>query len=100
MYNSKNRNMLKKLNIYVFLVMNPRMSAEVGGDLLLTKITRPHKAVSVGFGSTMFQEIDKGSLIICDNILLETLRYTRTRAAEAAELSTTDPRPPCSPVWS
>ena len=62
--------------------MDPRLIAELGGDLLLTKITRPHKAVSVGFGSTLFQDIDKGSLLICDNVLLNTLRYTVTRAVE------------------
>ena len=62
--------------------MDPRMIAEVGGDLLLTRITRPHKAVAVGFGLTMFQEIDEGSLIVCDNVFLETLQYTVTRAVE------------------
>ena len=59
-----------KIKYIRFLVMYPRMIPEVGGDLLLTRITRPHKAVAVGFGPTMFQEIDKGSLIICDNVLL------------------------------
>ena len=62
--------------------MDPRMISEVGGDLLLTRITRPHKAVAVGFGPTMFKEIDKGSLIVVDNVLLETLRYTEARAVE------------------
>ena len=49
------------------------MFSEAGGDLLLTKITRPHKAVAVGFGPDMFQQIDEGSLIVVDNVLLETL---------------------------
>ena len=58
------------------------MISEVGRDLLLTRITRPHKAVAVGFGPNMFKEIDEGSLIVVDNVLLETLRYTVARAVE------------------
>ena len=58
------------------------MISEVGGDLLLTRITRPHKAVAVGFSPNMFKEIDEGSLIVVDNVLLETLRYTVARAVE------------------
>ena len=58
--------------------MDPRMFSEGGGDLLLTKITRPHKAVAVGFGPDMFKLIDEGSRIVVDNVLLETLRYTGT----------------------
>ena len=76
--------MLKEIFlIYMFfLVMDPRMIAELGGDLLFTKITRPHKAMSIGFGPTLFWDIDKGFLIICDNVLLEVLQYTVTRAVE------------------
>ena len=64
--------------------MDPRMFSEAGGDLhlLLTKITRPHKTVAVGFGPDMFKQIDEGSLIVADNVLLETLRYTVARAVE------------------
>ena len=62
--------------------MDPRMIAELGGDLHLTKITRPHKAMSVTFGPMMFRDIDKGSLIVCDNVILEALQYTVTRAVE------------------
>ena len=36
----------------------------------------------VNFGPSLFKTIDKGSLIICDNILLETLQHTVTRAVE------------------
>ena len=72
-----------KINYICFLVMDPKMiGREVVGDLLLTRITRHHKAVAVGFSPTMFQEVDKGSLIVCNNVLLETLRYTVTRAVE------------------
>ena len=62
--------------------MDPRMIGEIGGDLLFTKITRPHKALMVNFGPSLFKTIDKGSLIICDNILLKTLQHTVTRAVE------------------
>ena len=62
--------------------MDPRMISEVPGDLLLTRITRPHKAVAVSFGPNMFKEINEGSLIVVDNVLLETLRYTVARAVE------------------
>ena len=62
--------------------MDPLMIGEIGGDLLLMKVTRPHKAMTVSFGPTLFQDINKGSLIICDNVLLETLQYTVTRAVE------------------
>ena len=62
--------------------MDPRMIAELGGDLLFSKITRPHKAMTIGFGPTLFRDMDKGSLIVCDNIILEALQYTMTRAVE------------------
>ena len=62
--------------------MDPRMFSEGGGDLLLTKITRPHKAVAVGFSPDKLKQIDEGSLIMVDNVLLETLRYTVARAVE------------------
>ena len=60
--------------------MDPRMFSE--GDLLLTKITRPHKSMAVNFGPDLFQQIDEGSLIVVDNVLLETLRSTVARAVE------------------
>ena len=60
--------------------MDPKMIGEIGGDLLFTKVARPHKALMVSFGPSLFQ--DKGSLIVCDNVLLEMLQYTVTRAVE------------------
>ena len=65
-----------------FLVLDPRMIGEIGGDLLFTKITWPHKALMENFGPGLFKTINKGSLIICDNTLLETLQLTVTRAVE------------------
>ena len=62
--------------------MDPKMIGEVGGDLLFTNLTRPHKAVMLSFGPSLFQDIDKGALIVCDNVLLEKLQYTVTRAVE------------------
>jgi len=62
--------------------MDPKMIGEVGGDLLFTKIARPHKALMLSFGPSLFQDIDKGALIVCDNVLLEKLQYTVTRAVE------------------
>ena len=58
------------------------MIGEIGGDLLFTKITQQHKALMVNFSPGLFKTIDKGSLIICDNTLLETLQLTVTRAVE------------------
>ena len=58
------------------------MIGEVGRDLLFTKLTRPHKPVMLSFGPSLFQDIDKGALIVCDNILLEKLQYIVTRAVE------------------
>ena len=45
--------------------MDPRMIGEIYGDLLFTKVTRPHKAMMLSFGPSLFQDIDKGSLIVC-----------------------------------
>ena len=59
-----------------------KMFGEVGGDLIFTKLTRPHKVVMHNFGPNLFQDIDKGALIVCDNVLLEKLQYTVTRAVE------------------
>jgi hypothetical protein len=66
----------------MFLVLDPRMLTDAGGDVLLTKISNPHKSMAVNFGPGMFQQVDKGSLIIVDNILLETLRDTVARAVD------------------
>ena len=71
-----------KCNTNMFLVLDPRMLTDAGGDVLLTKISNPHKSMAVNFGPGMFQQVDKGSLIIVDNILLETLRSTITRAVD------------------
>ena len=62
--------------------MDPKMIGEVGGDLLFTKLTRPHKAVMLSFGPSLFQDIDKGALLVCHNVFLEKLQYTVTRAVE------------------
>ena len=58
------------------------MIGDIGRDLLFTKITRPHKALMVNFGPGLFKTIDKSSLIICDNTLLEKLQLTITKAVE------------------
>ena len=58
------------------------MIGEIGGELLFTKITRPHRALMVNFSPGLFKTIDKGSLIVCDNNLLEELQLTVTRAVE------------------
>ena len=58
------------------------MIGEIVGDLLFNTITRPHKVLMVDFGPGLFKTIDKGSLIICDCTLLETLQLTVTRAVE------------------
>ena len=58
------------------------MIGEIVGDLLFNTITRPHKVLMVDFGPGLFKTIDKGSLIICDSTLLETLQHTVTRAVE------------------
>ena len=83
MYNSEKNICLGIFLIYIFLVMDPNMIGEVGGDPLFTKLTRPQKEVMLSFGPTLFQDIDKGALIVCDNVLLEKLQYTVTRAEEA-----------------
>ena len=58
--------------------MDPRMFSAAGGDLLLMKISRPHKSMAVNFGPGMFQQIDEGSLIIVDNAITE-IRHELTR---------------------
>ena len=58
------------------------MIGEIGGELLFTKITRPHRALMVNFSPGLFKTIDKGSLIVCDNNLLEELQLTITRVVE------------------
>ena len=58
------------------------MIGEIGGELLFTKITRPHTARMVNFSPGLFKIIPKGSLLVCDNNLLEQLQLTVTRAVE------------------
>ena len=59
----------------MFLVLDPRMLTNAGGDVLLTKISNPHKSMAVNFGPGMFQQIE-------DNILLETFQSTVARAVD------------------
>ena len=68
--------MLKiRCNTNMFLVLDPRMLTNAGGDVLLTKISNPHKSMAVNFGPGMFQQIE-------DNILLETFQSTVARAVD------------------
>ena len=67
-------------NINMFLVLDPRMLTDAGGDVLLTKISNPHKSMAVNFGPGMFQQIDEDNIL--NNILLETLRNTVARAVD------------------
>ena len=62
--------------------MDSRLLTDAGGDVLLTKISTPHKSMAVTFGPGMFQRIDEGSLLIVDNILLETLQDAVARAVD------------------
>ena len=58
------------------------MIGEIGRELLFTKITLPHTARMVNFSPGLFKIIPKGSLLVCDNNLLELLQLTVTRAVE------------------
>ena len=62
--------------------MDSKLLKDAGGDVLLAKISNPHKSMAVTFGPGMFQRIDEGSLIIVDNILLETLQDAVARAVD------------------
>ena len=55
-------------------MLDSRLLTDAGGDVILMKIPTPHKSMAVTYSPGMFQHIDEGSLIIVDNILLETLR--------------------------
>ena len=64
------------------IALDPRMIGEIGGELLFTKITRPHTARMVIFSPGLFKIIPKGSLLVRDNNLLEQLQLTVTRSVE------------------
>ena len=64
------------------IVMDPRLLAESGGDLLLVKLPSPHKLLQLNFAPCMFSSIDAGSLLLVDNVLLENLRDATGRAVE------------------
>ena len=56
------------------------MVGEVGGDMLFSKVTRPHTPKMVSFNLGLFTTLPRGSLLICDNVLLEQLQLTITGA--------------------
>ena len=58
------------------------MVREIGGEMLFTKITRPHTPRMVSFSPGLFKTIPRGSLLVCDNVLLEQLQLAITRAVE------------------
>ena len=69
-------------NINMFLVLDSRLLTEAGGDVLLTNIPSPHKSMQLTFGPGMFDQVNKGSLLVVDNHLLETLRDAVARAVD------------------
>ena len=56
------------------------MVGEVGGDMLFSKVTRSHTPRMVSFNLGLYSTPPRGSLLICDNVLLEQLQLTITRA--------------------
>ena len=62
--------------------MDSRLLAEAGGDMLLTKIPSPHKSMQLTFGPGMFTHVDEGSLLVVENLLLETLWDAVARVVE------------------
>jgi hypothetical protein len=58
------------------------MVGEVGGDMLFSKVTRPHIPKVVSFKPGLFTTLPKGALLICDNQLFEQLQLTITRAVD------------------
>ena len=58
------------------------MVGEIGGEMLFSKITRPHTPRMVSFNPGLFKTLHRGSLLICDNVLLEQLQLAITRAVE------------------
>ena len=66
----------------IFLAIDGRMVGEVGGDMLFSKVTRPHNPKMVSFKPGLFSTLPKGSLLICENVLFEQLQLTITRAVD------------------
>ena len=62
--------------------MDPRLLSEAGGDILLAKISSPHKIVQLTFEPGMFTSIKDGSLLVANNLLLENRRDAVVRAAQ------------------
>ena len=58
------------------------MVDEIGGEMLFSKITCPHTPKMVSFNPGLFKTLPKGSLLVCDNVLLEQLQLAITRAVE------------------
>ena len=58
------------------------MVGEIGGEMLFSKITRPHTPKMVSFNPGLFRTLPRGSLLVCDNVLLEQLQLAITWAVE------------------
>ena len=68
--------------IIFFLVVDPQLLSEAGGDMLVTKIPSPNKIEKRKFQPGMFFNLQAGSLLVIDCSMLENLRDATARAVQ------------------
>ena len=65
-----------------FLVVDPQLLSEAGGDILVAKIPNPNKIDQRKFQPGMFYNIQAGALLLVDCSMLENLRDAIARAVQ------------------
>ena len=80
-YNLKKTYMDLKIKLF-FLVVDPQLLSEAGGDMLIAKIPSPNKIEQLKFQPGMFLTLQAGSLLVADCRLLENLRDATVQAVQ------------------
>ena len=62
--------------------MDPQLLSEAGGDMLVARIPSSNKIDQHKFQSGMFNNLQAGSLLVVDCVLLENLRDATARAVQ------------------
>ena len=80
MYKANKHSEIVEINIIYFLVIDPMLLSQIGGELLLSKLNSPVHQVKYLPG--MYNEISPGAMLVVDGRLADQLRDAMIRAVQ------------------
>ena len=66
----------------IFFVVDPQLLSEAGGDMLVARIPNSNKIDQWKFQPVMLNNLQAGSLLVVDCVMLENLRDATARAVQ------------------